>query len=222
MSPVELCTGLSISWCLHQIWAEVSTTLKVDFLVINISKHAECNTITLGTFRSTTKWSCRVREHIAYYLYGLWGGVFTWEHLWGRLQWVWSVHDVSEPIDILLLLLLQHLIIECFVSPTYTYPTSSEYHIFLPSSYAPRARTALSHKFLLECRERCGEVWMLGSLPSSSAVSPQREAFRRWQTLSLWKLWLIEGSRSVEALASTRLKVCGSFDPDVDVANLLV
>jgi hypothetical protein len=52
--------------------------------------------------------------------------------------------------------------------------------------------------------------------------SVQREAFGRWKTLSLWKLWLIEGSRSVEALATRRLKVCGSFDADVDVANLLV
>ena len=32
----------------------------------------------------------------------------------------------------------------------------------------------------------------------------------------------MEGSRSVEALASTWLKVCGSFDVDVDGANLLV
>jgi len=32
-----------------------------------------------------------------------------------------------------------------------------------------------------------------------------REAFGRWKTLSLWKLWLIEGSRSVEALATRRL-----------------
>jgi len=34
---------------------------------------------------------------------------------------------------------------------------------------------------------------------------PPLEAFGRWQTLSLWKLCLIEGSRSVEALASRRL-----------------
>ena len=33
----------------------------------------------------------------------------------------------------------------------------------------------------------------------------QREAFGCWKTLSLWKLWLIECSRSVEALASRRL-----------------
>jgi hypothetical protein len=31
------------------------------------------------------------------------------------------------------------------------------------------------------------------------------EAFGRWKTLTLWKLWLMEGSRSVEALASRRL-----------------
>jgi hypothetical protein len=33
----------------------------------------------------------------------------------------------------------------------------------------------------------------------------------------------MEGSKSVEALASTKLKVCGSFnDANVDVANLFV
>jgi len=32
----------------------------------------------------------------------------------------------------------------------------------------------------------------------------------------------MENSEFVEALASTRLKVCGSFDADVEVANLLV
>jgi len=30
-----------------------------------------------------------------------------------------------------------------------------------------------------------------------------QEAFGRWKTLSLWKLWLIEGSKSVEALMLT-------------------
>ena len=40
--------------------------------------------------------------------------------------------------------------------------------------------------------------------------------------LGLLKLWLVEDSRSMEALAGRRLKVCGSFDTDVDVANLLV
>ena len=52
--------------------------------------------------------------------------------------------------------------------------------------------------------------------------SLQWEAFGRWNTLSLWKLWLIEGSRSMEALATTGLKVYGSFDAGIDVANLLV
>jgi len=32
-----------------------------------------------------------------------------------------------------------------------------------------------------------------------------REAFGRWKTLSLRKLWLLEGSKSVEALATRRL-----------------
>jgi hypothetical protein len=40
--------------------------------------------------------------------------------------------------------------------------------------------------------------------------------------LGLWKLWLVKSTMSVEALTSTRLKVCGSFDADVDVVNLLV
>jgi hypothetical protein len=30
-----------------------------------------------------------------------------------------------------------------------------------------------------------------------------REAFGRWKSLSLWNLWLIEGSKSVEALMLT-------------------
>jgi hypothetical protein len=38
----------------------------------------------------------------------------------------------------------------------------------------------------------------------------------------VWKVWLIEGFRSVEALASRTLKVSRSFDADIDVANLLV
>jgi len=36
-------------------------------------------------------------------------------------------------------------------------------------------------------------------------LSFPRETFGRWNTLSLLKLWLIEGSRSVEALATRRL-----------------
>jgi hypothetical protein len=31
---------------------------------------------------------------------------------------------------------------------------------------------------------------------------PPLDVFGQWQTLSLWKLWLIEASRSVEALAN--------------------
>jgi hypothetical protein len=45
-------------------------------------------------------------------------------------------------------------------------------------SYAPRTRTALSHEFLLECRERFSRVLMMSSLPSSSAVSLQMEPKR--------------------------------------------
>jgi len=48
------------------------------------------------------------------------------------------------------------------------------YNILSPSSYAPRARTALSHEFLFGCRERWGGVSTMGSLSSSFAVSPQR------------------------------------------------
>jgi hypothetical protein len=47
MSPVELGNVLSKSLCLHQNWVEVSATLKVNFGVIKISKHAECNNILL-------------------------------------------------------------------------------------------------------------------------------------------------------------------------------
>jgi len=36
-------------------------------------------------------------------------------------------------------------------------------------------------------------------------LSFSQEAFGRWKTLTLCKLWLIEGSRSVEALAGRRL-----------------
>ena len=50
--------------------------------------------------------------------------------------------------------------------------TTGSYHIFSPSSYALRARTALSHKFLLEWRKRCSGVLMMGSLPSSASISP--------------------------------------------------
>ena len=70
--------------------------------------------------------------------------------------------------------------------------------LFLCSSSQNRSFSRIS----LQCRERCGGVLMM---PSSSAIPPQREAFGRWQTLSLWKLWLIEGSTFVEALANRRL-----------------
>ena len=43
-----------------------------------------------------------------------------------------------------------------------------------------------------------------------------------WRKVNFPGVWLVEGSRSVEALASRRLEVCGSFDADIDVANLLV
>ena len=43
------------------------------------------------------------------------------------------------------------------------------------------------------------------SLPCSFAVSPQREGFGPSQTQSLLKLWRIEGSTFVEALANRRL-----------------
>jgi len=42
-------------------------------------------------------------------------------------------------------------------------------------------------------------------------AAPQEEysfpwkAFGRWQTLSLWKLWLMDSSKSVEALANGKL-----------------
>jgi hypothetical protein len=35
-------------------------------------------------------------------------------------------------------------------------------------------------------------------------------------------LWPMENSDFVEVLANRRLSACGSFDADVDVANLLV
>jgi len=47
-------------------------------------------------------------------------------------------------------------------------------------------------------------------------------AFGWWNTLSLWKLWVIEGTRPEEAVASRRLEICRSFDADVDSVNLLV
>jgi len=51
---------------------------------------------------------------------------------------------------------------------------------------------------------------MLESLLERSSVReeksfPPLEAFGRWQTLSLWKLWLIEASKSMEALGNGRL-----------------
>jgi len=60
-----------------------------------------------------------------------------------------------------------------------------------------------------------------GSRKQEEWSFPQ-EGFGGWKTLSLWKLGLIDGSRFVDALASTRLKVCGMFDADIDVANILV
>jgi len=50
---------------------------------------------------------------------------------------------------------------------------------------------------LLESLIERAELWEEYSFPL--------EAFGLWQTLSLWKLWLIEGSKSVEALATRRL-----------------
>jgi hypothetical protein len=38
----------------------------------------------------------------------------------------------------------------------------------------------------------------------------------------MWKLGLVQGLESIEALAGTRLEVCGSFDADVDIPYLLV
>lgn len=46
-----------------------------------------------------------------------------------------------------------------------------------------------------------------------------REAFGEWHTLSMWKVCLIKGYKSVEAFVNRRLQVCGSFDVNVDVAN---
>jgi len=54
------------------------------------------------------------------------------------------------------------------------------YNIFAPSSYTPRARTTLSHPFPLQCREMCGGVLMMASMPSSSTVSPQMGPKRRF------------------------------------------
>ena len=47
-------------------------------------------------------------------------------------------------------------------------------------------------------------------------------SFGRWKSLSQWELWLIEGSKSVEALATRKLSVCGSFDANVNITNLPV
>jgi len=72
------------------------------------------------------------------------------------------------------------------------------YHIFSPTSYAPRARTALSHEFLLECRERCSRVLMMGSLPSNSTISPHLSQLREnsLRTTSAFRMELTEGPPS--------------------------
>jgi hypothetical protein len=48
---------------------------------------------------------------------------------------------------------------------------------------------------------------LLGSLLEGATLREEQsfpqEAFGRWKTLSLWKLWPIEGSKSVEALMLT-------------------
>jgi len=59
-----------------------------------------------------------------------------------------------------------------------------------------RLHESLFESLLESLLERASH-WKESSFP--------REALGRWKTQSLWKLWLIEGSRSVEALASRRL-----------------
>jgi len=105
----------------------------------------------------------------------------------------------------------------CLLAPPFHHTASrrhmphATHHILLATRHLPHASQCLASATQQVSGSSMQEEWSL-----------QREAFGRWKTLSLWKLWLIEGSRSVEALATTRLKVCGSFDTGVDVANLLV
>ena len=67
--------------------------------------------------------------------------------------------------------------------------TTWKYRIFSLYSNAPRVRTTLSHEFLLDCREQCGGVLMMGSLSCSSAVSPQMELKRRFKFEKLSMQW---------------------------------
>jgi len=66
--------------------------------------------------------------------------------------------------------------------------TAGKYHTFSPSSYAPRARTTLSHEFLLDPAIGAVECWWwaLGQLPLLLHHTGQREWSRP-------KLDLMEG-----------------------------
>jgi hypothetical protein len=77
--------------------------------------------------------------------------------------------------------------------------TGTVYTIAASSLYSPLALESLLGSLLDRAAFETAALREKYSFP--------REAIGRWKTLSLWKLWLIEGSNSVDALANRRLSV---------------
>ena len=121
---------------------------------------------------------------------------------------------------------------DLYLSSISSYYTSTESAAEPTDAWEP-AWEPISKPSVIACLEtslRAYSEALLHSQPGSllervtlrEVSSFPQEAFGRWKTLSLWKLWLIEDSRSVEALVTRKHYVCGSFDANVDIANLLV
>jgi hypothetical protein len=101
--PVELCSSLSFSWSLLQIYAEVSGAPKFNYSISQTLKHPECTSITAGAFSSIWECSCKVWEHFAYIERGLGACRCTYKHRWGRPECLGRFHVASGPIYILLM-----------------------------------------------------------------------------------------------------------------------
>jgi hypothetical protein len=125
---------------------------------------------------------------------GIWGyrgGGDGWsdgEHIFGRPRSrQLTSHLGSHLVSSCMFFLYHELYTPSFAScdPTRTFQvcmricaivwilTTGQHQTFSFASSTPRARTALAHEFRLQCRERCGRVLMMSSLPSSPTVSPQ-------------------------------------------------